>query len=192
MSAQPTQQQLLAGWVTTTLFEGIGLFSGAVVIALSRAFNLPFLSLVGLVIWFLALWAENYSVADIARPAFGLSKPVSIFVMSAAEFATWTIWFLLLQSALPWLALIAILLVLTQIHHAIQFCFFYPDSNIVAGLRSPLLWLASAIEAVAGQGLIALVIGAAAFDAGTLVLPLIGLLVLFAVEHLVGGQVRPA
>ncbi len=191
MNTEPTQQQLLAGWITTTIFEAAGLFCGAVVIALSRAFELPFIGLVGLAIWLLSLWAENYSVAEIVKPAFGLSKPVSIFVMSMAEMATWTIWVLLLGTGLPWYVLIVVLLVLTQVHHAVQFCFFFPDSNIGAGMRSPLLWLASAIEAIAGQGVLAAVIGGTAFDAGTLVPALLGLLVLFAIEHMVGGQVRP-
>lgn len=189
--AEPTQQQLLAGWITTTVFEAAGLFSGAVVIGLSRALERPFLGLVGLGIWFLALWAENYSVSDIAKPAFGLSKPVSIFVMSIAEFATWTIWLLLTGTGLHWLVLLVALLLLTQVHHAVQFCFFFPSSTIGVGLRHPLLWLASAVEAVAGQALIRPLVDGTQHDDRTFGLILGGLLVLFAVEHLIGGRVRP-
>ena len=187
----PTQQQLFAGLVTTTLFEAVGLFSGAVLIALSRQLAEPALGIVGLLVWLLALWAENYSVADIAHTRFNLSKPLIIFAMSTAEFATWTIWLaLLLTTNLNAIILLVILAVLTQLHHVFQFGFFYPTTPLTVGLRSPLLWAASGIEAVAGQWLVVQVLATTDLSLTALAGPLVGLLILFTLEHIVGGQVR--
>jgi hypothetical protein len=187
-------QDLLAGWVTTTLFETVGLFAGALVLALSSQLQLPILGIVALMIWFLALWAENYSVATLTVTRFGQSKPISILMMSLAEFVTYSIWLaLLLTAGLHWLILFAVLVVLTQVHHAVQFCYFFPNASFVQGMRNPLLLVASVIEAVAGQALLAPLIGAnlAQMTFSGLILPFIGLLVLFAIEHLVGGRVTP-
>jgi hypothetical protein len=191
MEAQPTQKQLLTGWITTTIFEGAGLFAGAILIALSRELGISTLGVIGLLVWWLSLWAENYTVADLVKPAFGLSKPVSLLVMGLAEFVTWVVWLgLFLQTDLPWFVLLVVLAVLTQIHHAIQFCFFYPTSSIVVAMRSPLLWLASVVEAIAGQWLIVQLLNTSQFDLESLIFPFIGLIVLFGVEHLIGGQVK--
>ncbi len=187
----PTQQQLFAGLITTTVFEAAGLFSGAVLIALSRQLAEPALGIVGLLVWLLALWAENYTVADIAHTRFNLSKPLSIFAMSAAEFATWAIWLaLLLHTNLHPILLLVLLAVMTQVHHVFQFGFFYPTTPLTVGLRSPLLWVASGIEAVAGQWLIVQLIMGNDLSLTALAGPLLGLLILFTVEHIVGGQVR--
>lgn len=190
--ADRSRAQLVTGLITTTIFEATGLFAGAALVALSRSLALSFLGFVGLLVWFIALWAENYSVAELTYPRFGLSQPLSILVMSVAEFITWTIWLVvLLQTDLHWVVLLLILAILTQIHHAVQFCFFFPDARMAAGLRNPLLWLASGIEAVAGQGLITQIISTDQFTYSDALPLLLGLLVLFTVEHLVSGQVKP-
>ncbi len=191
VNTQPTPQQLLAGLVTTTLFEAVGLFSGAVLIALSRQLGEPTLGVIGLLVWFLALWAENYSVSDIAHTRFNLSKPLSIFAMSMAEFATWTIWLVvLLPTGLHGLILLVLLALITQVHHVFQFGFFYPDAPLIVGFRSPILWAASIIEAIAGQGIIQGLLVNQDLTFAALAVPLVGLLILFTVEHIVGGQVK--
>ena len=153
------------------------------------------LGLVALAAWFLILWAENYSVADIAVPRFNLSKPMSIFVMSFAEFVTWTIWLvILLQVNLSPVILGVILFVLTHLHHTVQFCFFFPDGKFMVGIRQPMLIAASAIEAVSGQWLLVQVMQTppSAMSLSTLILPLVGLILLFGLEHIVAGQVKPS
>lgn len=192
---EPTSQQLFTALITTTLFEALGLFIGATLFSLSREFDLPALIFVGLAAWFLSMWAENYSVSELVNPRFSLSKPLSILMMSLAEFATWTIWLIVvLQIDLHWIASGVILLVLTHIHHTTQFCFFYSDAPFAAGLRNPILLLASAVEALAGQWLIVQVLrlDGTQMNLSNLLLPLVGLLVLFTVEHIIGGQVKPS
>jgi len=195
MSTQPDQRQMLTALVTTTIFEALGLFAGAVLLAISAQADLSFLGVIGLGVWFIALWAENYSVAGLVVPRFGLDKTASILAMSAAEFVTWALWaILVVEFDLHWLPALVILALLVQLHHAVQFAFFYKEATIQQGLQNPVLFAASVVEAIAGQWLIVAIINTSVPDLtfSGLIGPLVGLLVLFTVEHVLGGKVKPA